>query len=73
MSRRQVALVNAKDLDPNCVIEVNSNHEGGLKSKAIALYHIVFEDEDFDTAAHHIFELVKNAQTQCPGENRILS
>jgi hypothetical protein len=56
----------------NWIIEVNQNYEGNLKSKAVAIYHLVFSHEDFETAANHLFELVKNAQKQCPNQNRIL-
>jgi HNH endonuclease len=72
MSKRESALTHSKETDVGWLIEENHNHEGSLKSKAIAIYHLVFSHEDFETAANHLFELVKNAQKQCPNQNRVL-
>lgn len=44
-----------------------------MRSKnKIALYHVVFEWENFETAAKMLFEIVKNAQQQCPNAERCL-
>ena len=72
MSKRELVLINAKQIDNASMIEVDQNHEGSLRSKAIAIYHLVFSHEDFETAADHLFNLVKNAQAQCPNQKRIL-
>ncbi|MDR0591346.1 MAG: HNH endonuclease [Candidatus Nomurabacteria bacterium] len=39
---------------------------------SIAIYHYVFEDEDFETSAQILFKLVQAAQKQQPGANRVL-
>lgn len=72
MSKRELTLINSKELDNDCVIEDNQNHQGNLKSKGIAIYHLVFSHENFEMAANHLFELVKNAQEQFPNQSRIL-
>jgi len=72
MSQRKLALARSEEFDDICVIEEDPNYEGHLKSKSIALYHLVFSHEGFETAATHLFELAKNAQKHCPNQNRIL-
>jgi hypothetical protein len=72
MSKRELTFAQSKDLDENCIIEENQNHTGNMKSKSIALYHLVFAHEDFETAANHLFELITHAQTQWPNQNRVL-
>jgi hypothetical protein len=39
---------------------------------AVALYHLVYENEGFDAAAQHLFKLVKDAQDKWPGKKRLL-
>ena len=72
MSKREIALVQSKELDESCMIEENQNHTGNLKSKSIALYHLVFGHENFETAANHLFELMAHAQKEWPNQNRVL-
>lgn len=72
MSKREAELIQVKNLTNSAEIEATVNPEGSLKSKAIALYHVVFENEDFDTAANHLFELVRSAQHTSPNQQRIL-
>jgi hypothetical protein len=38
----------------------------------VALYHVVFEHENFEASAQHIFEIVKYAQKNFPNQKRIL-
>ena len=40
--------------------------------KGIALYHVVYEHEGFDHAANALFEIVRMAQDQHPGQPRLL-
>jgi len=44
----------------------------GDAEKAIAIYHKVFEYENFETSAKMLFDLVKNAQNKFPNKRRIL-
>jgi len=39
---------------------------------AVALYHLVYENEGFEESAQHLFKLVKDAQSKCPGKKRLL-
>lgn len=72
MCEREVELVQNRDLAHSAKIETAVNYEGSLRSKAIALYHVVFENEDFDTAVYHLFELIKRTQEDSPNQQRIL-
>jgi hypothetical protein len=44
----------------------------GADGNGIALYHEMRADEDFETTAHHLFQLVRNAARQFPGKPRML-
>ena len=52
------------------IIALNKNPNG--KTERIAIYHVVYENEDFEDAANTIFELVSSAQKQYPGAERLL-
>lgn len=41
-------------------------------NKAVALYHVVYENEGFEEAAKAIFGLVQLAEKKIPGKDRIL-
>ena len=43
-----------------------------LITKKIAIYHVVFKDEDFEKSARVLFELVKSAQKSFPNYERLL-
>jgi hypothetical protein len=42
------------------------------EADAVALYHVVYADEDFDAAAHAVHRLIYEAQEQQPGQRRLL-
>jgi len=72
MGKRELTLTLSKEVGDHCIIEENQHSSGNLKSKSIALYHIVFKDEDFKTAANHLYEIVKHAQAEGPNQGRVL-
>ena len=39
---------------------------------AVAIYHVIYEDEGFEDSAQNLFKLVQNAQSQSPGKRRKL-
>ncbi len=43
-----------------------------LKNKGIALYHYIYEHEDFNTTAQILFNLLKNCQKHNPNQKRFL-
>jgi hypothetical protein len=42
------------------------------KDKGVALYHVMRSDEDFETTADILFQIVKNAAREFPGKPRYL-
>ncbi len=59
-------------LNPIEPIEENTHNFNMLKSKGIAIYHVVYEHEDFQTSATTLFKLLQNAQRQFPNQKRYL-
>lgn len=56
------------EIDFKCILQNNvTNRKSG-----IALYHIVYQHEDFDISAKIIFDLLKNSQKNYPGSRRYL-
>lgn len=53
-------------------IKVLNSDERMLGSKKIAIYHVIFKDEDFNESAQYIFKLVRYAQENNPGIPRCL-
>ena len=43
-----------------------------LESEKVAIYHVVYEDEDFDTSACILMDLAAEAQRAHPGKKRVL-
>jgi hypothetical protein len=72
MNKREAHILGSGELDENIKIKPNQDHKGRLKSKYIAIYHMVFAKEKIDPAAKHIFDLIKHAQEFSPGQRRIL-
>src|ERR1051326_7928284 len=72
MSKREAHIKVSEELDESVTINSNQDHKRQLKSKFIAIYHLVFANENFDTAAKHIYELITHAQKLSPGQKRIL-
>ncbi|HCQ91348.1 MAG TPA: HNH endonuclease [Clostridium sp.] len=60
--------------DPNfiTIIEENPENINQLKDKGIAIYHIVYENEDFEKSAQILFNLIKQSQKTSPNQKRIL-
>lgn len=48
------------------------NWENGLKNKKVAIYHVVFENENFAMAARMLYQLVYMAQQNNPNQPRVL-
>lgn len=53
-------------------IENDSSHQNKLRSKTVALYHVVFEDENFEISAQILIDLIRNAEKLNPGQPRRL-
>jgi hypothetical protein len=61
--------------EPDFVPEFNKPDTPGIHmhfDNTVALYHIVEEDDDFETAAQDLFALLKEAQDRFPGWPRVL-
>ncbi|KAF6585926.1 HNH endonuclease [Paenibacillus sp. EKM211P] len=67
MERRVNGEINI--LDP---ISENPFNINMLKNKGIAIYHLVYEHEDFETTATILVKLLQNAQKQFPNQKRYL-
>jgi hypothetical protein len=67
---------NAKLTDPSqseCFEIAEDQHfKGGLHKSAVAIFHVVFAEEDFETAASTLFKLICEAQTAHPNRRRHL-
>lgn len=72
MEKREANILATTELDDTIRIKADRNYKGSLKSNYAAIFHTVFADEDFETAASHIFDLVKQAQALQPNQKRIL-
>jgi len=53
-------------------IEEDTSHQNKLMSKSVALYHVVFEDDDFETSAQILIDLIRDSQKSNPGQARRL-
>lgn len=62
------------DLSQSDSFEVSEDphFKGGLHKAGIAIYHVVFADENFETAASVLFRLVSGAQKAHPNRRRYL-
>jgi hypothetical protein len=72
IKERDRKIYRSTSLDDWVKIDHDQSHQNKLKSKSIALYHAVFEDEDFQTSAKILVELVRKAETSHPGLPRRL-
>lgn len=54
------------------IIEDNPENIEQLKNKGIAIYHIVYENEDFEKSAQLLFDLIKQAQKNSANQKRVL-
>lgn len=65
-------LLAASDLDSLAIIEEDPDNINQLKDKAIAIYHVVYDYEEFEKSAQILFELVKKVQESLPNQKRAL-
>lgn len=72
MDERRKRLTTADSLHEIALIHRSKDYRGQLRSRYVAIYHYVFENESFETAATHLFKLVRRAQETSPGQNRAL-
>ena len=72
MEKRRVQLTDLSENEPPYEVSEESNFEGGFKSKKILIYHVVFENETFETAARSLVKLVYEAQGREPNVRRCL-
>jgi len=62
-------------MEPPFVPEYNKPADPGIwmnSDNTVSLYHVVREDDDFDTAAGDLFGLLKEAQQRFPDWPRVL-
>lgn len=71
MNQRRFNLTFSPDMEGFLEIEENDEHIGLMKSKGIAIYHVVFENEDFITSAKTTHELIKKPQDKFPNQRRL--
>ena len=63
------------DEQPEFIPEYNKPDTPGIHmnfDNTVSLYHIVDEDDDFETAAHDLFDLLDEAQEEFPDWPRVL-
>jgi hypothetical protein len=72
MAERVGRLTDVSDNAPPFEISEDRNHQGGLHNKGVGIYHVVFPDEGFETAASVLFKLVCSAQDAHPNRRRHL-
>jgi hypothetical protein len=72
IEKRRKNLTETPDIDKFCEVSTDKNWEGVLRSKGIALYHAVFEEEGFEDSVEHIHSLLKSAQDNTPNQKRFL-
>ena len=72
IEKRNNNLTESLNLHEFCEIKSDKNWEGVLHSKGVALYHAVFEEENFEDSVYHIHRLLKSAQDTSPNKKRFL-
>jgi hypothetical protein len=72
MDERRAHVTEAASLDDSLEISEDSHAKGALHSRGVAIYHIIFPEEDFSTSARQLFELVRSAQEKEPNKRRHL-
>ena len=68
----QVALEKSTSAESGLTIIAPKNRDKVNKKHTVAIYHLVYKHEDFNTSANMIFELIKNSQEHSPGAKRCL-
>ena len=51
---------------------LDSDYYEALENEGIAIYHVVYKDEDFEKSACILMDLIAEAQKTAPGKKRIL-
>ena len=72
MDERRAHVTEAASLDDSVEISKDSHAKGALHSRGVAIYHVVFPEEDFSTSAHQVFALVRATQEREPNKPRHL-
>jgi hypothetical protein len=72
MEERRARVTEADSIDDSVEILEDPHAKGSLYTKGVAIYHVVFCEEDFATAAGQIFALVRAAQEKQPNKKRYL-
>lgn len=72
MTKWETKLLAENGLNSLNLIEPNLDNLNLLKKRGIAIYHFVFENENFEESAQIIFDLVKSAQENSPNQKRVL-
>ena len=71
MAQREELIFTNQNLEISKIEPVKEPHKR-LRKKAIALYHVVFKDENFEKSADIIYDLVKYSQIKAPNAERHL-
>lgn len=71
MEQKEKLIFTSQDLDEG-IIELEEAPHKKLKKKAVALYHVVFKNENFETSANILFDMVKHTQKYQPNTERHL-
>lgn len=72
IEKRSKSITESQNFDDFYEIKIDNNFQSALYTKSIALYHTVFEEENFESSAYYIHKLVLNAQNDYPNRNRYL-
>jgi hypothetical protein len=72
MEERRERLTDLSDVGVPYEINEDPKFGGALRTTGIAIYHVVFENEKFETAARTLAKLVYEAQQTAPNRKRFL-
>jgi hypothetical protein len=72
MEERRRQLTDLSEPEPPFEIAKDPSFEGALLNKRIVIYHVVFEDETFESAARTLIKLISEAQKTEPNRPRVL-
>jgi hypothetical protein len=72
IEKRSKNITELFDLEKNCEIQGDKNWEGSLHSSEILIYHVIFEEENFEDSASAIHRLMKSCQDESPNVRRVL-
>jgi hypothetical protein len=72
MQEREANLTRNPAMDKCAEILEDPTQQDSLHTREVVIYHVVFEHENFATAAPQIYKLVAQTQVQFPNRRRIL-